>query len=61
MLPIETLLLAVMMFFLLLPNTDHRTVQMRLLVLCMLASVFAASVTWTHARHRHLATIQSTH
>jgi hypothetical protein len=49
-----------MLFFLFLPITDRRTVQMRLFVLCALAAVFAASVTWTHVPHLQLAGIEST-
>jgi hypothetical protein len=60
MLLIDALLFLAMMFFLFLPISDRRTVQMRLVVLCALAAVFAASVTWTHAPHRQLAGIQST-
>ena len=61
MLLIDAMLFLAMMFFLFLPITDRRTVQMRLFVVCALAAVFAASVTSTHApHHQRLAAIQST-
>ena len=55
---IDAALILVMLFFLFLPITDRRTVQMRLVVLCTLAAVFAASVTWTHVPHLQLAGIE---
>ncbi len=45
---IDALLIVAMMFFLFLPITDRRTVQMKLCVLCTLLVVFAATVTRTH-------------
>jgi len=57
---LDAALILVMLFFLFLPITDRRTVQMRLFVLCALAAVFAASVTWTHVPHLQLAGIEST-
>jgi hypothetical protein len=53
-------LILAMLFFLFLPISDRRTVQMRLFVLCALAAVLAASVTWTHAPHLQLAGIEQT-
>jgi hypothetical protein len=60
MLLIDALLLLAMMFFLFLPISDRKTVQTRLLVLCALAAILAASVTRTPAPHLQLAGIQST-
>ena len=57
---IDAALILTMLFFLFLPITDRRTVQMRLFVLCALAAVFAASVTWSHAPNLQLAGIQAT-
>ncbi|HWZ36796.1 MAG TPA: hypothetical protein VNY08_00660 [Bradyrhizobium sp.] len=57
---IDAALILAMLFFLFLPITDRRTVQMRLFVLCALAAIFAASVTWTHAPHLQFAGIEST-
>jgi hypothetical protein len=57
---IDALLILTMMFFLFLPITDRRTVQMKLCVLCALLVVFAASVTRTHVSHVQLAGIEST-
>ena len=56
---IDAALILAMLFFLFLPITDRRTVQMRLFVLCALAAIFAASVTWTHAPHLQFAGIES--
>jgi hypothetical protein len=60
MLLLDALLFLAMMFFLFLPIGDRRTVQMRVFVLCALATFFAASVTRTHAPHLQLAGIQPT-
>jgi hypothetical protein len=57
---VDAALILVMLFFLFLPITDRRTVRMRLFVLCALAAVFAASLTWPHAPNPQLAGIQST-
>ena len=57
---IDALLILAMMFFLFLPITDRRTVQMKLCVLCALLAVFAVSVTRTHGSHVQLAGIEST-
>jgi len=45
---IDALLVIAMLFFLLLPITDRRTVRMRLCMLCALLAVFSVSVTRTH-------------
>jgi hypothetical protein len=58
---IDALLILAMMFFLFLPITDRRTVQMKLCVLCALLVVFAFAVTWTHGSNVQLAGIVSTH
>jgi hypothetical protein len=55
---VDAVLILAMLFFLFLPISDRRTVQMRLFVLCALAAVFAASVTWSHAPHLQLAGIE---
>lgn len=57
---IDALLVLAMMFFLFLPITDRKTVQMKLCVLCALLAVFAASATRTRVSHVHLAGIEST-
>jgi len=57
---VDALLILAMLFFLFLPITDRRTVQMKLFVLCALLAVFAASLTWTHAPHLKFAGIEST-
>jgi hypothetical protein len=48
-----------MMFFLFLPITDRRTVQMKLCVLCALLMVFAVTATRTHGSDVQLAGIVS--
>jgi len=55
---IDALLILAMLFFLFLPISDRRTVRMRLFVLCALASLFAASVTWSHTPQLQLAGIE---
>lgn len=57
---IDALLMLAMMFFLFLPITDRRTVQMKLRVLCALMVVFAFSATRTHGSHVRLAGIETT-
>ncbi|MBV9456540.1 MAG: hypothetical protein JO141_03330 [Bradyrhizobium sp.] len=57
---IDALLILAMMFFLFLPITDRRTVQMKLCVLCALLVVFAFSATWTRSSNVQLAGIEST-
>ena len=56
---IDALLILAMMFFLFLPITDRRTVQMKLCVLCALLVVFVATATRTHVSHVQLAGIES--
>jgi ABC-type xylose transport system permease subunit len=58
---IDALLILAMMFFLFLPITDRRTVQMKLCVLCALLVVFAVTATRTHGSHVQLAGIETTH
>jgi len=60
MIVIDALLVLAMMFFLFLPITDRKTVQMKLCVLCALLVVFAVSATRTHVSHVQLAGIEST-
>jgi len=43
---VDALLILAMMFFLVLPITDRKTVRMRLCALGVLAAMFAASVTY---------------
>ena len=57
---IDALLIVAMLFFLFLPITDRKTVQMKLCVLCALLMVFAVTVTRTHGSRVQLAGIQST-
>jgi hypothetical protein len=57
---IDALLILAMMFFLFLPITDRRTVQMKLCVLCALLMVFAVTATWTRGSHVQLAGIETT-
>ena len=57
---IDALLVVAMLFFLFLPITDRKTVQMKLCVLCALLMVFAVTVTRTHGSYVQLAGIQST-
>jgi hypothetical protein len=47
MMPIDAFLIVAMIFFLFLPITDRRTVQMKLCVLCTLVAILAVSVTRT--------------
>jgi hypothetical protein len=58
---IDALLILAMMFFLFLPITDRRTVQMKLCMLCALLVVFAFTATWTRGSNVQLAGIVSTH
>ena len=57
---VDALLIVAMMFFLFLPITDRRTVQMKLCVLCALMMVFAVTVTRTHGTNVQLAGIVTT-
>jgi hypothetical protein len=56
----DTLLIVAMMFFLFLPITDRRTVQMKLCVLCALMVMFAFTATRTHGSRVQMAGIVST-
>ncbi|SFI90500.1 hypothetical protein [Bradyrhizobium sp. cf659] len=47
MLLVDALLILAMLFFLLLPITDRRTVRMRLCMFCALLAVFSLSITRT--------------
>jgi len=44
---IDALLILAMLFFLVLPITDRRTVRMRVCMLCALLAVFSVSITRT--------------
>lgn len=57
---IDALLVLAMLFFLFLPITDRKTVQMKLAVLCALLALFGASVTRTHVPEMQLAGVVST-
>ena len=57
---IDALLLPVFLFFLFLPITDRKTVQMKLCVLCALLTVFAVTATRTHGTNVQLAGIVTT-
>ncbi len=57
---IDALLIAAILFFLFLPITDRRTVQMKLAMLCALFALFAMSATHSHVPHTQLAGIEST-
>ncbi|QOG22694.1 MULTISPECIES: hypothetical protein [Bradyrhizobium] len=52
---IDALLIPAMLFFLLLPITDRRTVRMRLCMVCALLAVFSVSVARTHVAPVQLA------
>ncbi|MBR0969087.1 MULTISPECIES: hypothetical protein [Bradyrhizobium] len=56
---VDALLILAMMFFLLLPITDRRTVRMRLCMVCALLAVFSVSVTRTPIVPALLASIVS--
>ena len=56
---IDALLILAMLFFLLLPITDRRTVRMRLCMICALLAVFSVSVTRTPVVPVLLASIAS--
>ncbi|HLZ01754.1 MAG TPA: hypothetical protein VKR55_06325 [Bradyrhizobium sp.] len=57
---IDALLVLAMLFFLFLPITDRKTVQMKLAVLCALLALFGASVTRTRVPEMQLAGVVST-
>jgi hypothetical protein len=56
---IDALLIIAILFFLFLPITDRRTVQMKLCVVCALAALFTASVTHGYVPHTQLAGIEA--
>jgi hypothetical protein len=60
MILIDVLLVLAILFFLFLPITDRKTVQMKLCVVCALLAVFVVSVTRTHDAGVKLAGIIST-
>ena len=59
MLLIDALLILAMLFFLFLPISDRRTVQMRLCMVCALLAVFSVSVARTPVVPVLLASIAS--
>ncbi|MBR0785311.1 hypothetical protein [Bradyrhizobium iriomotense] len=61
MLLIDALLILAMLFFLLLPVTDRRTVHMRLCMFFVLLAAFSVSITRTPIVPLQLAGIVSTH
>ncbi len=56
---VDALLVLAMMFFLFLPITDRRTVQMRLCMLCALLAVLSVSITRAPVVPVSLASIAS--
>jgi hypothetical protein len=56
---VDALLVLAMMFFLFLPITDRRTVQMRLCMVCALLAVFSVSITRAPVVPVSLASIAS--
>ncbi|MCK1395448.1 hypothetical protein [Bradyrhizobium sp. 1] len=56
---IDALLILAMLFFLFLPISDRRTVQMRLCMVCVLLAVFSVSITRTPVVPVLLASIAS--
>ena len=58
---IDALLVLAMLFFMFLPITDRKTVQMKLAVLSVLLAVFAASAAQTLVPQIQLAGLVSTH
>jgi hypothetical protein len=57
---INVLLVLALLFFLFLPITDRRTVQMRLAMMCTLLALLSISVARTSAPHTQLAGVVST-
>lgn len=55
MILLDTLLVLAMLFFLVLPITDRRTVRMRLGMICALLAVFSVSASHTHVAPVQLA------
>ena len=60
MVVVDALLVLAMLFFLFLPITDRKTVRMKLVMLCALLALFAASVTQTRVPQVLLAGVVST-
>lgn len=60
MIVVDMLLAFAMLFFLFLPITDRKTVQMKAAMLCMLAVLFAVTTTRGHVPQVQLAGIVST-
>jgi hypothetical protein len=56
---LNVLLAVAMLFFLFLPITDRKTVEMKAAMLCMLAALFAASVSWGHMPPVQFASVVS--
>ena len=59
MMLIDAFLIVAMLFFLFLPITDRRTVQMKLSVFVLLGAILAMSVTRTEAPVMRLAGVTS--
>lgn len=59
MMLIDAFLIVAMLFFLFLPITDRRTVQMKLSVFVLLGAILALSVTRTEAPVMRLAGVTS--
>jgi hypothetical protein len=57
MIVIDALLIVAMLFFLFLPITDRKTVRMKLLVVCAIATVLTVSVTRTPSADLQLASV----
>jgi hypothetical protein len=54
---VDALLVIALLFFLFLPITDRKTVQMKLCVLCAIAAALAVSITWTPAPGLQFASV----
>ena len=59
MMLVDAFLVVAMLFFLFLPITDRRTVQMKLCVFIVLGAALAVSVTRPHAPAMRLAGVTS--
>ena len=57
---IDALLILGMLFFLFLPITDRRTVQMKLAMLCTMLALLTVSASRTHAPQTQFAGVVST-
>lgn len=55
MILLDALLILAMLFFLVLPINDRRTVRMRLGMICMLLAVFSVSASHTHVAPAQIA------